>query len=182
MATVTQSSEHVVKQAIAAWESAVESGVRMQEESARWLRETLGSSNALSEYYKKGQTATDETIAKAQETFDEALRAINQQAESSVRLVQKALDTRRSDANSDPTAQCAAWWETATESMRTNSQSLLKANSHIVSIWSELARKINDDTVDTMSQLAQKTAEQAERMTKSAVANAQSMVKQAAGD
>jgi hypothetical protein len=182
MATTTQSREHVVRQAIAAWELAVESGVRMQEESAQWVRETLGNSNSLTECYKKGQAATEETIAKAQENFDEALRAINQQTETSVRFMRKALDARRSDANSDPTAQCAEWWETAMESMRTNSQSLLKANSRAVSTWSELARKINDDAAVTVSQLAQKTAEQAERMAKSAAANAKDMVKQAAGD
>ena len=183
MTTTTQSSADLVQQAIAGWESAVESGVRMQEQSAQWLRQTLGKSTSLTEWYEKGQTVRGETLARARENVDEALRAINQQAESSARLMQKALDVGRSDAtSSDALARCAQWWETAKETMQTNSQALLKANSRILSRWSELARKINDDTADTMAHLAQTTAEQAQRMAKSAAANAKSMAKQAAGD
>jgi len=183
MATAaTQSSENLARQAIAAWESAIESSVKMQEESARWLREAIGSSNSLTEWYKKGQAITEETVAKAEATFGEALQVLNQQAESGVRLLQKARDARHGDAACDATAQCAQWWETAMVSMQTNSQALLTANSRILSTWSELARKIHDDAADAMSHLAQTTTEHAERMAQSAVANAKSMVKPGAGE
>ena len=182
MTTATQSSENLARQAIAAWESALQSSVKMQEESARWMREALGSTNSLTEWYKKGQAITEETVAKAEATFDEALQVLNQQAESNVRLLHKARDARHGDANSDATAQCAQWWETAMASMQTNSQALLTANSRILNTWSELARKIHDDAADAMAHLTQQTTEQAEKMAQAAVANAKSMVKPAAGE
>ena len=154
----------------------------MQEQSAKWLREMLGNSKSLTEWYNKGQAVAGETIAKTQENIDEAIRVMNQQAESSVRLMQKALDARQSDAASDAKKQIAEWWETAMDSIRTNSQAMLKANSHILATWSELARKINSDAADTMSHLAEKAAEQAETMTNSATEHVREMVKQASRD
>ena len=41
MATSTASGNDLFQQAICAWESAVASGVKMQEESAGWLREMV---------------------------------------------------------------------------------------------------------------------------------------------
>ena len=130
----------------------------MQEESADWLREMLSNTSSLSEWYNKGQVAAGQTIVKFQENIDEAIRVINQQAESSVRLMQKAVDARQSDAGPDAEARLTDWWEAAMEAMRTNSQALLKANSHVLNAWSELARKINTDAADTVSHVAQKTA------------------------
>jgi hypothetical protein len=182
MATATQNSDDLFRQAIGAWESAVESGVKMQEESAKWVREMLGNSDSLTEWYNKGQAVAGETIAKTQESIDEAIRVINQQAESSVRLMQKALDARQNDAAADAKKRLAEWWETAMDSMRTNSQAILKANSRILTTWSELARKVNCDVADTVSHLAEKTAEHAETVTKSATEHVKEMVKQASRD
>ncbi len=179
MAPATQNGDDLFRQAICAWESAVASSVKMQEESAHWLREMLSNTSSLSEWYNKGQAAAGETIVKAQETMDEAIRVINQQAESSVRLIQKAIEARQSEVGPDAKARLGDWWETAMEAMRTNSQAMLKANSHMLATWSELARKINSDAVDTVSRVAQKTAEQADKMTKSATEHVTEMVKQA---
>jgi hypothetical protein len=180
MATSTQNGDDLFRQAICAWESAVESGVKMQEESSKWLREMMGKSNSLTEWYNKGQAMAGETIAKTQENIDEAIRVINQQAESSIMLMQKALDARQSEKSSaDARVKFAEWWESAMESMRTGSQAMLTANSRILTTWSDLVRKINGETADTMTQWAQKTAEQAERISKTAAQHVKDMVKQA---
>jgi hypothetical protein len=177
MATATQTSDDLFRQAISAWESAVESGIQVQEESAKWMREMCGNSASLTSWYSKGQAVAGETIAKAQESIDEAIRVINQQAESSVKLMQRALDARQSDPTTETKKRFAEWWEAALDSMRTNSQAMLKANSHILSTWSELARKVNSEATDSMSHLAEKTAEQAEKMAKSAAERVKGMVR-----
>jgi thioredoxin-like negative regulator of GroEL len=179
MATTTRSSDDLFQQAICAWESAVTSGVKMQEESAKWTREMLSDTSSVSEWYNKGQAVAGETIGKAQENIDEAIRVINQQAEASVRLIQKAIEARQSEAGPDARARLADWWEAAMEAMRTNSQALLKANSRVLTTWSELARKINGETADAISRVAEKTAQHAEKMTQSATEHVAEMVKQA---
>jgi hypothetical protein len=182
-ATATQNSEDVVRQAIGAWESAVDSGVKMQEEYAAWLRQMCCNSESLSEWYNKGQALAGETIVKAQENIDEAVRLMNQQAEASMKLIQKAIEIRQNDsATSDAPLRFTEWWETAFEAMRTNSQAVLKANSHMLTTWSELARKVNVETADTMANLARKTEEQVEKMAKAAADRVKEVMKQASGE
>jgi predicted RNase H-like HicB family nuclease len=185
MATATskQNGSDLFRQAIGAWESAINSGVKMQEECATWLRQMCCNSEALSEWYNKGQAIAGETIVKAQENLDEAVRLMNQQAESSMRLVQKALDARQNEeTTSDARMRFADWWETALEAMRTNSQAILKANSRMLTTWSELARKVNSEAADTMKTLAQKTEEQAEKMAKASAEHVKEAMKQATGE
>ena len=62
-----------------------------------------------------------------------------------------------------------------------NSQAMLKANSHVLTTWSELSRKISGESADTMSHIAQKAAEHAEKMAKSASEHVEQMVKQVSG-
>jgi hypothetical protein len=184
MATATQTTQNgddLFRQAICAWESALESGVKMREESTKWLHDYC-SSDRLAQWQEKGQSLASETIAKAQENIDEAVRLINQQAEASVRLFHKAADARQGDVNTDARARLAEWWEMAMESIRLNSEAVLKANSHILATWCELARKVNGDAAESMVELARHFADQAEKTAQSAVANLKNMVKQAAGD
>ncbi len=109
MATVsaTQNGEDVFRQAIGAWESAVDSGVRMQEEYAAWLRQMCCNSESLSEWYHKGQALAGESIVKAQENIDEAVQLMNQQAEASMKLIQKRSTSARTKTRR-PTRDCAS--------------------------------------------------------------------------
>jgi predicted RNase H-like HicB family nuclease len=182
-ATPTQNVEDIFQQAIGAWESAVDSGVRMQEEYAAWLRQMCCNSESLSEWYHKGQALAGETIVKAQENIDEAVQLMNQQAEASMKLIQKALDIRQNEtSNSDAKLRFNDWWDTALDAMRTNSQAILKANGHMLATWSDLARKVNVEAADTMSVLAKKTEEQAEKMAKEAAERVKEMMKKTAGE
>jgi hypothetical protein len=182
-ATSKQNGEDVFRQAIGAWESAVDSGVKMQEEYAAWLRQMCSNSESLSEWYHKGQALAGETIVKAQENIDEAVQLMNQQAEASMKLIQKALDIRQNDAStSDARLRFNDWWDTALEAMRNNSQAILKANSHMLSTWSDLARRVNSEAADTMAVLAKKTEEQAEKIAKATAERVKEMVKQASGE
>ncbi len=148
MATPTQNGDDLFQQAICAWESAVDSGVKMQEESAKWLREMFCNSHSITEWYNKGQAAAGEAIVKTQENIDEAIRVINQQAETSVRLMQKAVEARQNDAAADVRKRTAEWWETAMESLRANSQAMLKVNSHMLTTWCDMARKVNSEAAE----------------------------------
>ena len=182
MTSPTHSSDDFFRQAIHAWESSAEAGVRMQEECAKWVRQMFCESSTLSDWYNKSQSAMSETIAKSQENVDEAIRLMNQQAETSVRLIQKALEAHDSEPGGDPQAKLRQWWQEALEAMRTNSQAALKANSRILATWSDLARKVNSEAADTMADLAKKTADNADKMTKTTAQHFKDLVTQASGN
>ena len=175
-------SDELFQQATQAWETAAEAGVKMHEECAKWVRQMFCESSTLSDWYEKGQKAVSETIAKNQENVDEAIKLMNQQAEASLKLIQKAVEVRNSESPADGPAKITEWWQGALDTMRTNNQAVLKANSRILNTWSDMARKVNGEAADTMADLAKKTSEQAEQITKASVDRFKEMATQASGN
>jgi hypothetical protein len=175
MATSTQGTDEIFRQGIRAWESAIDAGVKMQEEGGKWLRQMFTEAGSLNDWYEKSQSAASEMVAKAQENVDEAIRLINQNAESSVRLIQKVLDGHHGESESEARARFAEWWEAALEAMLTNTQAGLQANSRILTAWSQLAKKVNGDVADKMADLAKRTSEQADKMAQSAAERVKEM-------
>jgi hypothetical protein len=180
--TSSSKSDDLFRQAMRAWETAAEAGVKMQEECAKWVRQMYCESSTLSDWYEKGQKVMGEAIAKSQENVDEAIRLMNQQAEASLKLVQKALEVRDAESPSDGPKKLTDWWQAALETMRLNNQAVLKANSRILNTWSEMARKVNGEAADTMANLAKKTSEQAEQIAKASVDRFKDVANQAAGN
>jgi hypothetical protein len=179
MMSSSPKSDELFRQATRAWETAAEAGVKMQEECAKWVREMFCESSTLRDWYEKGQKMMSEAIAKSQENVDEAVQLMNQQAEASLKLIQKALETRDVESPADGPKKFADWWQAGLETMRINNQAVLKANSRILSMWSEMARKVNGEAADTMADLAKKTSEQAEHMTKASLDRFKEMASQA---
>ena len=175
-------SDELFGQAMKAWETAAEAGVKMQEECAKWVRQMFCESSTLSDWCEKGQKMMGEAVAKSQENVDEAIHLMNQQAEASLKLVQKALEVRAGESPSDGPKKLTDWWQAALETMRINNQAVLKANSRILSTWSDMARKVNGDAADTMADLAKKTSEQAEQMAKGSFDRFKEMANQASGN
>ncbi len=154
-------SDDLFCQAMKAWETAAEAGVKMQEECAKWVRQMFCESSTLTDWCEKGQKVMSEAIAKSQENVDEAIRLMNQQAEASLKLLQKAFEVHDGEAPADGAKKLTDWWQSASETMRINNQAVLKANSRILGTWSDMARKVNGDAADTMADLAKKNSEQA---------------------
>jgi hypothetical protein len=175
-------SDELFGQAMKAWATAAEAGVKMQEECASWVRQMFCESSTLTDWYENGQKLMSEAIAKSQENVNESIGLMNQQAEASLKLLHKALEVRDGEMPANGPKKLADWWQAALETMRINNQAVLKANSRILSTWSEMARKVNGDAADTMAELAKKTSEQAEHLAKASVERFKDLAAQASGN
>jgi hypothetical protein len=175
-------SDDLFRQAMKAWATAAEAGVKMQEECASWVRQMFCESSTLNDWYENGQKLMAEAIAQSQENVNEAIGLMNQQAEASLKLIQKALEVRDDETVADSPKKLTDWWQSALETMRINNQAVLKANSRILSTWSEMARKVNGDAADTMADLAKKTSQQAEQLAKASVERFKEMAAHASGN
>ncbi len=148
----------------------------------QWVRQIFCESSTLTDWYEKGEKVMHEAIAQSQVNVDEAISLMNQQAEASLKLVQKAIEVRDAESPSEGPKKLAAWWQAALETMRINNQAVLTANSRILNTWSEMARKVNGDAANTMADLAKKTSEQADRIAKVSIDRVHEMARSAAGD
>src|SRR5208337_5084497 len=99
--TGSSRSDELFCQAIKAWETAAEAGVKMHEECSKWVRQMFCESSTLTDWFEKGQKVVSEAITKSQENVDESIRLMNQQAETSLKLIQKALEVRDAESPSE---------------------------------------------------------------------------------
>jgi hypothetical protein len=167
--TDSATSDELFRQAMNAWETAAEAGVKMQEECAKWVRQMFCESSTLADWWEKGRKTMGEAIAKSRENVDASIRLMNEQTDISLKLIEKAIELRDGEVAGDGSKKLTDWWQAASDAMRVNNQAVLNANSRILATWSEMARKVNAEAANTMSDLAKSTSEQAAQIAKTSV-------------
>jgi hypothetical protein len=119
MSTTTAGPNELFGQAIETFESAVRTGVKMQEE----------------------YTLINESIQMAQKNFDEAVRVMNQNTKTGLELMQRAFEARQASSTSDAQTRTREIWETALGALRNNTEAVVQANSRMLETWTELAKR-----------------------------------------
>lgn len=142
MSTTTTGANELFNQAIETFETAIRTGVKMQEEYARWFTHMLGDVGSPQQWQSKGQTIISESMQMAQKNFDEAIRMMNENARTGLELMQRAFETRQAGSTSDAQARTREIWETALGALRNNTEAVVQANSRMLETWAELAKKL----------------------------------------
>jgi len=141
MSTTTAGPNELFGQAIETFESAVRTGVKMQEEYTRWFTDMLSELGSPQEWQQKSQTIINESIQMAQKNFDEAIRVMNQNTKTGLELMQRAFEARQASSTSDAQNRTREIWETALGALRNNTEAVVQANSRMLETWTELAKR-----------------------------------------
>lgn len=147
MSTTTAGANELFSQAIETFETAIRTGVKMQEEYARWFTHMLGDVGSPQQWQSKGQTIIGESMQMAQKNFDEAIRMMNQNTKIGLELMQRAFETRQIGSTSDAQARTREIWETALGALRNNTEAVVQANSRMLETWAELAKKLRNSAM-----------------------------------
>lgn len=119
-------------QAAKLFETAVQSGIKMQEEAVRSLGEMIDSLGSPQQWRQKTEAAAEKALGAVQQNVDEAIRMMNENAKASLDLLQKAFDAGREESSSDSQARLREMWETTIGSLRRNTEVMLQANNRVV--------------------------------------------------
>lgn len=144
MSTTTERANELFSQAIETFETAIKTGVRMQEEYTRWFTDMLGDLGSPQEWQTKSQAIINESIQMAQRNVDEAIRMMNQNTKTAMELTQRAFEARQVGSASDAQAKTREIWETALGALRTNTEAVVQANSRMLESWTELAKRLRN--------------------------------------
>jgi hypothetical protein len=128
-------------QAMDAFQSAIQTGVKMQEESTRRYLELLGQFGSPADWQKTTQKITNEAITATQQSIDQSIQLINQNAQRAVVLLEKAFETRPTQAGANGNDTAESLWGTALKAMRSNTQTILDANARMLESWSHLTQE-----------------------------------------
>lgn len=128
-------------QAIETFDSALKTGVRIQEEATRWWTDMLRESDTLQELQHRAQTMMMEALPTTQKNVDQYIKLLDKTYHTSIELLNKALQASQSGSLSDAQQRIQEFWEATFAALRTNAQAIVQVNSKTMEAWSEMARR-----------------------------------------
>lgn len=128
-------------QAMKSYEQALKTGMKMQEESAKYFSNLVNQSTSPQDWQKRIKTVADEFIPQTQKTVDEGVKLIEQTSRTSIELLKKAVATGQPTSVQDAQAKFLGLWEASLNAMRDTAVSVTQANNKAIESWVAYARK-----------------------------------------
>jgi len=143
------------QQAIQAFQAAVKTGIKFQEESTQQLIGMLGKFASPLDCQAILQTFTSETSQAVQRNIDESIRLMNHNAQAALRIWQQALESYAANgqASAAPDSNHELL-ESTLGALRTNAQVILQANGRVLELWGQLATDMANRVEETIKQPA----------------------------
>lgn len=130
-----QAASDLYSQAYQTFESAIRLGCKMQEETANRMTEMLGMMGSPQEWQRRNQEMVEEFIPMVEKNLDETLKLMNQNAHTSMEMLEKAFATQRPADVSEMQARTQELWETSLGMVRSNVQNMVQTNSRMMQMW-----------------------------------------------
>lgn len=128
-------------QAIKSYEQALKTGVKMQEESAKYFSTLVNQTTSPQDWQKRMKSVTDEFIPQTQKTVEDSVKLIEQTTRTSIELLKKAVATGQPATMQDAQAKFLGLWEASLNAMRDTAVSVTQANNKAIESWVSYARK-----------------------------------------
>lgn len=131
----------VFEQAMKNYEQALKTGLQLQEESAKWWNDTLQKASTVEDLQKHIQAMTKDVIPTAQKRMKDYVKLIEQNSQTSLDLLKKAVDAAQTPPTSDPVNKWVGFWEASLSAVRSNAQAVTDINNQVVDAWLDFTRK-----------------------------------------
>ena len=128
-------------QALKSYEQAMQTGVKMQEESAKVFSDLVTQATSPQDWQKQMKCVADDFIPQTQKTVDEGLKLIEHSSKSSIELLRKAVAISQSGSAPDAQAKWLGLWEASLSAMRDTAAAVTQANNKAIESWIACARK-----------------------------------------
>jgi hypothetical protein len=130
----------LVEQATRMFQTALEAGIKIQEESTKALTGLVKGVTAAQQWPERTRSAMDRTFSCAKENMDAAIQVVNENTKIGLELLAKALDARQPTTGADLHSRTKEAWETAVGSLRRNTEMLVQVNRRLFESWQEVAK------------------------------------------
>lgn len=170
MKTKMQSNvSELFDQAIETFDSALRTGVRIQEEATKWWTDMINEADSLQELQMRTRAMMNDAMPAAQKSVDHTMKLIDRTYRTSLDLLKKAFETGQSESMYEAQLKTQELWEATLAALRTNAQAIVQINAQAMESWAEFAHRdlagMGMEQMEKMSQMGQKMSQKAaERM------------------
>ena len=138
--SMKQDAEKLMDEAVTTFQTAINTGVKLQEEAMKIVTETVHEYASPEATQKFNTVLKEQTIPATQKNMQEMLDLMNQNASSSLDLLKKSLEVGQGANLEDVQQRTCALWEDTLSVMRKNSQALVQSNQRIVDSFTQLGK------------------------------------------
>jgi len=147
------SAEHVTsdlfKQAVESFDATLRTGVRFQEEVAKWWQDSLAKTPIGKELQKKAAVVLEEAIPVARQNCQEYHKVIEQNSRNCIELLNKAFEAGPPTSVSEAQEKAKELWQASLDTLRRNTEAALEANAKALERWAVLAGKGSNGQPET---------------------------------
>ncbi len=140
ISTANSKSGDLFQQAMGSFETALRTGMKLQEDSMHRCVEILRDVGSPLEWERTVPAKVSKAIAAMQQNLDQSIRFMNDNAQQTVDLMETALSIHRSNGNGSE--EDGDFWAYALNSMQTNAEIIRQANARVMESWSELTKEV----------------------------------------
>jgi len=128
----------VFDDAVKAFESAFQAGLKIHEEGTRWMQGWCEQRLGPEEMQKKTRAVAGDMLESVRKNMEDASQVLSDNAKESMEMLQKALDAARSESLPDAQAQVSQMWESSLTTLRKNAQAMMQANTRTLETWKKV--------------------------------------------
>jgi hypothetical protein len=137
----TAAGTELFDQAIRSYEQALRTGVRLQEDTAKWWSNFLHQTAWTQDWQRQMSTVVSQTIPTAQRSMEESLRLIDQSSKTGLNFLKRAVDAPRTNAASDMQSQVQDIWQSSMNVLQTNMQAITDSQAKVMESWTDFVRR-----------------------------------------
>jgi hypothetical protein len=130
----------VMRQAIENFESAVKTGLQVQEDATRRFVDFVSGSNSSNQWQARGLEMFQQSTKAAQQNLEDALGMFNRNLQTGLQLLDKSVETTR--GNGDAAVRVREFWDQALGAARTNAETLLQMHARWVECWTGMTSAV----------------------------------------
>jgi hypothetical protein len=137
----TRPAMELFEQAMKNYEQALKTGLKLQEESARWCVGLVNQAASPQDWQKKVKALTDEVIPQTQKSIDESLKLIEKNSKVCCELLKKASLAAQSATPQEAQTKFLGFWDASFNAVRDMAQTVAQANTKALDSWFDAVRK-----------------------------------------
>ena len=135
----SETIDKVFQEAMRSYESALKSGIQVQEESVNLWKDLLTKLGSPEDFQAKLESMTANAFPKARERMEEFVETFNRTSNQTVSLFEKTLSVYQATSVPDAQRRVHDLIESSLAALRVNVHSALNTNAKIIASWKELA-------------------------------------------
>ncbi len=134
-------SYELFEQAMKNYEQALQAGLKLQQESAKWWMDMMTQAGSPQEWQTKVNDMAADSLAMAQKRMEENLKLVEQSSRTSMDLLKKAMETTKTDTAMAGQTKMQELWESSLKAIQGNAAAIGEANAKWVESWLQMAPK-----------------------------------------